>query len=657
MKTRFNRIAILALALAASCGLVEASDAVVVPQQHWSFQPVKRPTPPEVGDQSLSAIDRFIRAGLKAKGLRPVARADWRTLVRRVWFNITGLPPTPEELEAFLATASPATYRQLVDRLLADRGYGERWGQHWLDVIRYAESEGFEYDRHLPDGWRFRDYVINSFNEDKPFERFITEQLAGDELEPTTPETLVAAGFHRLGPVRRNAGNPDIALSRNEVLTERTDIIGSAFLGLSVGCARCHDHKLDPISQRDYYQLEAYLAATAEHNVSLATEARQQEWEQATKALDARIARVKKSLTAANEDAKEKLAAQLKQLEAQRPSALPTITSIRDDSAERTPIHILKRGVWEQKGEAVGMRPPAVLVSDALPELAADTPRPRLRLAAWLTDPANPLTARVIVNRIWQHHFGTGLVKTANDFGLNGARPSHPELLDHLAAELVRHDWRLKPIHRMILLSAAFQQTSQVSEPRAERLDPENRLLWRGPHRRLQAEEIRDAMLAVSGRLNPRAGGPGVMLPVDPELIALLYKPAQWVVTTDAREHDRRSIYLVAKRNLRLPFLEVFDQPTLINPCARRESGTHAPQALELLNGRTSNDLADAFAQRLRAEAGDNPERQIARAYQLAAGRSPSPREHRLATAFLRSGSLREFALAVFNLNAFLHVF
>ena len=346
-------------------------------------------------------------------------------------------------------------------------------------------------------------------------------------------------------------------------------------------------------------------------------------------------------------------------LDASIPPPPATIPAIRNDAAHRTPIHVLKRGVWENKGEAVGPRPPGVLVSDDWPELPAGVPDPRTRLARWLASPDHPLTARVIVNRLWQHHFGTGLVKTVNDFGTHGDRPSHPESLDWLAASMVEGGWRLKPIHRFILLSATYRQSSHPPADCVEgpsREDPENRMLWRFNRRRLEAEEIRDAMLSASGRLNPRAGGPSVMVPVDRGIVQALYKPSQWRAARDPAEHDRRSIYLIAKRNLRPPFLEVFDAPTLATSCPRREASTHAPQALELLNGPMANDLAAAFAGRLRRETGGDPGATVRRGYLLAIGRPPSPSEEAIAREFLRDGRLEDFALALFNLNGFLYV-
>lgn len=630
--------------------------------QHWSFLPIRDVGPPavEMPDRNRSPIDAFILKRLQLNGLTPAQTAPASELIRRVTFDLTGLPPSPEEIAAFeFASKSDAeaACAALIDRLLASPHYGERWGQLWLDVVRFAETEGFEYDRHLPDGWRFRDYVIEAFNTDLPFDRFLKEQIAGDELEPPSHRAQVAAGFHRLGAVRRNAGNPEIALSRNEVLTERTDIIGSAFLGLTMGCARCHDHKLDPISQKDYYRLQAYFAATQERNILLVPKAEQTAWEKETERIKQEIARLKKKSANAGENDGEALKARIKALEKQSPPQPPTITSIRNESDKRTPIHVLKRGAWDLKGEPVGMRPPSVLVPDATPELPADTMRPRTRLAEWLTRPDNPLTARVIVNRVWQHHFGVGIVKTANDFGSHGDRPSHPELLDYLATRFVRDGWSLKTLHRTLLLSAAYRQSSHVAPNEiAATTDPENRLLWRFNRRRLTAEEIRDAMLDISGRLNPKTGGASVMLPVDKELIKLSYKPEQWQISPDPADQNRRSVYLIAKRNLRLPFMEVFDQPTMLASCARRESGTHAPQALELLNGDTANQLAHAFAKRLEREAGNDAARQIERAYRLATGRPPTAEETRLAAAFLKDQSLKEFSLALFNLNAFLYV-
>ena len=665
-------------------------------RKHWSFQPVKKPSLPTPQDAAwvTTPIDAFIAAKREERHWPAAPAASKVELIRRVTFDLTGLPPTVAEIDAFLNDASPDAYERLVDRLLSSKHFGERAAQHWLDVVRYAETEGYEYDQHVPDAWRYRDYVIDSFNNDKPFDRFVSEQIAGDELDPKGEACLAATIFHRLGPVRRNAGNPEIALSRNEVLTERTDILGATFLGLTVGCARCHNHKLEPISQKDYYRLQAYLAATAEHNIVMATDDEKKSLEAELKKFKDEIAEVQKRVATATGPEKERLMEQVEHLQDRVPPHLPTIPSTRNDFAKRTAVHVLRRGVWENKAEPVGPRPLSVLVSDEMPELSADEAAPRTQLARWLTSPDHPLTARVIVNRIWQQHFGVGLVKTANDFGLKGERPSHPELLDWLAASLMENGWHLKSLHRVMVLSNTYRQSSRSpnfaetlsdkregeapAEPRTaqhgsagaspsrnsasriaaeiRREDPENRLLTRFNRRRLSAEEARDAMLAVSGRINVTSGGPSVIVPVDPEMIQLLYKPSQWKVTPSVSEHDRRSIYLIAKRNLRLPFFENLDAPTLQASCSRRESSTHAPQSLELLNGALANDLARSFALRLERDSAGDPKKIVELAFRAALGRSPTADEESRSRLFLKEQPLSEFALAIFNLNGFLYV-
>ncbi|MGO9471190.1 MAG: PSD1 and planctomycete cytochrome C domain-containing protein [Isosphaeraceae bacterium] len=637
----------------------ESRGGLDLARRHWAFQPLRQPPIPPTKEPARvrNPVDAFVLARLQERGWPFAASASRTEWIRRVTFDLTGLPPTPDEVESYERDSAVDADTRLVDRLLSSPRYGEHWAQHWLDVVRYAETEGYEYDRSVPDSWRFRDYVIDSLNRDKPFDRFLTEQIAGDEIGPDDPECQIASIFHRLGPVRRNAGNPEIALSRNEVLTERTDIIGSAFLGLTIGCARCHNHKLEPVSQKDYYRLQAYVAATEENNINLAPEAEFKAWEAKTHRLKNQIARLKQKLRAAGDPERKRLAQEIEALNDAMPPPPPTIPAIKNDISRRTRIRVLQRGIWENQGEPVAPRPPSVLVLDAEPELPADVRDPRTRLARWLTSSEHPLTPRVIVNRIWAHHFGMGLVKTVNDFGTHGERPSHPELLDWLAASFVRNGWRLKPLHRMIVLSNAYRQSgrSPVATD-AERSDPENRLLWRFSRRRLTAEEIRDAMLAVSRRLNPKPGGPSVIVPVDPELVKLLYKPSQWQVTTAKAEHDRRTIYLLAKRNLRLPFMEAFDAPALQSSCSRRESSTHAPQALELLNGRLSNDLARSFASRLRAESPSAMPEAVDRAFRLALGRAPTDLERASSLAFLRDQPLEDFTLALFNVNEFLYV-
>lgn len=646
------RTPLYVLAIAAC---LHAADYTAAERRHWAFQKRSEPAIPAIAGVT-SPVDAFIRALLKKEGLQPSAKADRVRLIRRVYFDLTGLPPTPQEVDAFVADRSPDAYAKVVDRLLASPRYGERWAQHWLDVVRFAESDGFEYDTHRPDAWRYRDYVIRSFNQDKPFNQFITEQLAGDEIDAANQEYRIAAGFNRLAALRKNAGNQEVASSRNEVLTEMTNIVGSAFLGVTVGCARCHDHKFDPIRQKDYYRMQAHFAAVHENEVPLASVEEQNAWKAKKDAVDAEMKAIKAQMKGLKGDDLMRMQAKLKETEAKVPDPLPALYSVHNDYEKFKPVHVLHRGEYTKPGDEVHPRSLGVLLEDGAPELGADVKNPRTHLAQWITDANNPLTARVAVNRIWHYHFGRGLVATPNDFGRMGQRPSHPELLDYLANRFVEGGWKWKPIHRMILLSETYQQSSQTQSAAATEKDPDDKLLWRFPKRRLEAEEIRDAMLVASGRLNTKEGGPSIMLPVDQELINLLYKPSQWVVAADPKEHDRRSVYLLAKRNLRLPFMEVFDSADLLLSCPRREASTHAPQALELLNGHISNGMADALTARLIEYAGKSPSKQVTYAWRWVTGREPSAAERKISEAFLQKQPLREFALAMFNLNAFLYV-
>ena len=635
-------------------------------RRHWAFQPRKDPTPPAFTAPVDKAwvktpVDAFILAGLKKAGLRPAPAADRATLIRRVTFDLTGLPPTPEEIDAFVRDQSPKAWEKVVDRLLASPHYGEQWGRHWLDVVRFAESDGYEYDMHRPDAWRYRDYVVESFNTDKPYTDFVKEQLAGDEIDAKNPTMLVASGFNRLGPLRKNAGNQDVASSHNEVLTEMTNIVGAAFLGVTVGCSRCHDHKFDPFRQSDYYRLQAHFAQTQPNDVVLASQEEQAQWKVKAAPLEQEKRRLQMQLRRAPDGEKAKLELQLEELDDKMPAPLASIYSVTDEPKKASPIQVLFHGDYLSPVAKVGVRPLGILLPEAEPEAPIETAQPRLKLAEWIVDPQNPLTARVMANRVWQYHFGAGLVSTPNDFGRMGTRPSNPELLDWLASRFVEGGWRIKPLHRMILLSSAYRQSSlSPIEKVAMEKDSENALLWKYSHRRLEAEELRDAMLAISARLNLKAGGPSFMSPIDPDLVLSLKRPQYWVATRDKTEYDRRTLYMIYKRNLRLPFEEVFDAPDTLLSCARREQSTHAPQALELLNGQTSNDLAAAFAARIMKERSTAAER-IDYAWRLAAGRSPTAAEKALAVKFLAGAPddparVKEFALAVFNLNAFLYV-
>jgi hypothetical protein len=556
----------------------------------------------------------------------------------------------------FVADKSSDAYSKLVEQLLSSPHYGERWGQHWLDIVRFAETDGFEYDTHRKDAWRYRDYVIRAFQNDKPYDRFVTEQLAGDEIAPKEDETLVAAGFNRLGPLRKNAGNQEVASSRNEVLTEMTNVVGSALLGVTLGCARCHDHKFDPIRQSDYYRIQGYFAAAQPQDIPKVSAEEQAAWKAKVDALDAEVKQLRRSMKTATPDERQARVKRIEEIQDNMPDPPAGLQSMSDDMEHKSEIHLLARGDYQNKGDAVGMRPLGVLLPDGTPELPQETQHPRAELAKWVADPDNPLTARVMVNRIWQYHFGRGIVATPNDFGRMGVRPTHPELLDYLANEFVASGFSVKHIHRLILNSNAYRQASSTTNAPAMEKDPENKLVWKFNRRRLEAEEIRDAMLAVSGTLNDKQGGPSVIVPIDQTLVGALYKPSQWAVTKDPAEHSRRSVYLIAKRNLRLPFMEVFDAPDTLVSCPRRESSTHAPQALELLNGDLANREAELLAKRLESEAGTDPRKQVDLAYRLVAGRAPSLKEMQESVAFLKTQSRREFALAVLNLNAFLYV-
>ncbi len=654
---------LLAVTPTAPLGKYTATD-----RKHWAFQKRSHPAVPTFTDSAdqawaKAAVDAFVLAQMKKEELSHAPMADRATLIRRLSFDLTGLPPTPSEISAFVADRSPHAWEALVERKLASPHYGERWGQHWLDVVRYSDTDGFEYDTHRFSAWRYRDYVIRAFNNDKPYDRFVQEQIAGDEIAPSEDETLIAAGFNRLAPLRKNAGNQEVASSRNEELTEMTNIVGAGLLGVTLGCARCHDHKFDPFRQSDYYRLQAYFSAVHPNDVSKATPQEIAEWKRKAEPVEAEMKRLKAAIKAnKGGEGLTSLQKQLEEEEDRMPAPLPSIYSVQDDPSRKSEIHLLARGDYQTKGDSVGMRPIGVLLPPDTPELPEDTKKPRVELAKWITDPDNPLTARVMVNRIWEYHFGRGIVATPNDFGRMGERPTNPELLDYLANEFVTSGFSVKHVQRLILLSNTYQQSSAVTVAAKEK-DPEDKFLERFPRRRLEAEEIRDAMLSIAGNLNEKAGGPGVIVPIEPSLVNALYKPSQWAVTKDPEEWNRRGVYLLAKRNLQLPFMQVFDAPDMQVSCPRRESSTHAPQALEMLNGSLANQQAKILAARLLREAGASHRRQVDLAYRLATGRAPKPDEMQLALRFLQAPSKEaetaareQFALAMFNLNGFLYL-
>jgi hypothetical protein len=616
----------------------------------WPFKPPQRPAVPTVSEASwvTNSIDAFILAKLEEKGLRPNQPADKRTLLRRITFNLTGLPPTLEETAAFLKDESPDAYLKVVDRLLASPRYGERWAQHWLDVVRYAETDGFKQDAVRPNAYRYRDYVIKAFNNDLPYDRFVLQQLAGDELEPNNPDAIVATGLNRLYPDEYNAAN--IKQRRQEIMDEVTDVTGLAFMGLTMGCAQCHDHKFDEILQTDYFRLQAFFTpmlprddvviASAEERREFA--AKQAAWEDATreiraeidailqphvekafrdaiekyeqdiqaillmkpqdrseqqkqwavqaeKLLDGKSEEAIKKLKAKEKDRYEELKKKLAEFDHLKPKPLATAMTISDAGRQAPPTYRLATGNFRKPQEEVQPGFPNFLgateASIGPSSQATESTGRRSALARWLTRPDHPLTARIMMNRVWQHHFGVGIVGTSNDFGAMGDEPTHPELLDWLAVEFIERGWSLKAMHRLMVTSAAYQQSSFVDptndqHAKAREADPENNLLWHFRRRRLDAESIRDAMLQVSGELNLRMFGPSAR----PDLPKGFKSTYAWQADEKPEDRNRRSIYVFARRNLRLPLLESFDSPDMHNSCARRANTTTAPQALLLLN-------------------------------------------------------------------------
>jgi hypothetical protein len=693
-------VAILGLALpltGAAADSPEKSRGSFTAEQrgYWALQKVVQPNSPTVRDSGWvrNPVDAFILAQLEAKNLRPSAPADRATLIRRVSLDLIGLPPTPQEVEAFLNDPSPGAYEKVVDRLLASPQYGERWARHWLDLARYAESEGFKSDETRPNVWRYRDYVIRALNTDKTYDRFVQEQIAGDELWPNDPDARLATAFNRHYPDESNARN--LLQRRQEILNDITDTVGSVFLGLTYGCARCHNHKFDPILQADYYRLQAFFAnVRANDDFALIPPAAVQErqdkmtvWEEKTRSirdemkslLEPRRRRMVDELFAkypaeiqsailkpASErtpiewqmyykakpymnPSDEDVADNLKDNEKARwlalnkelanyssfyPGDLPIGTGIVDVSQQAPKTHVLAVGVYDSPKEEV--QPGFLTILDPAPAkiltpAGAETSGRRSALAHWLTDADNPLTARVMVNRLWHYHFGHGIVATPSDFGNMGDPPSHPALLDWLAGEFVRQGWSLKAMHRLMVTSNTYQQAS-VFNAAGEKIDPQDVWLWRFPRQRLEGEVIRDSALSVSGSLNLEMNGPSVF----PELPPGMQSRGGWRVTESPAERDRRSVYVFVRRNTRYPLFEAFDMPDTHESCARRDVTTTAPQALSLLNSRLTLEWAQAFAARVLASAGSSPEKQVDLAYRLAYSRHPDDTEMSIAKTFFK---------------------
>ena len=669
----------------------------------WSLQKVAPVAPPAVRHREWvrTPIDAFIVARLEEKGLAPAPRADRATLLRRAYLDLVGLPPSPEDVAAFVADQSPRAFAKVVDRLLASPQYGERWARHWLDLARYAESEGFKADETRPNAWRYRDYVINALNADTPYDRFIREQIAGDELWPDDPDARIATAFNRHYPDESNARN--LMQRRQEILNDVTDTVGAVFLGLTYGCARCHDHKYDPILQKDYYRLQAFFANMRAADDMVLTPAPEVErhraqlavWEEKTRDIRARLeaieapkrqelvddlvtkyppevqsaiakapaertsiewqmyykakpyidpsshAYVATSRAIGNAlkgDAKKQwqaVKAELDALAPLHPGDLAIGTGIADASREAPLTHTLRVGVYDAPVEPVEPGFLTILApgpATVTPPAGMPSSGRRTALANWMSSADNPLTARVMVNRIWHYHFGSGLVATPSNFGTAGERPSHPQLLDWLAGEFVRQGWSVKTMHRLIMNSSVYQQASMLSSPSATELDPQNTLLWRFPRHRLEGEAIRDAALAVAGELNPKMGGPSIF----PELPPGMESRGGWRTSPDAADRNRRSVYVFVRRNTRYPMFEAFDMPDTHESCPRRDVTTSPVQALTLLNSAVALEWAQSLASRVIAAAGTDREAQIHTAYKLAYSRRPTAAEAKTALDFYR---------------------
>jgi mono/diheme cytochrome c family protein len=613
----------------------------------WAFQPVGRPPPPSFKSRrDGNAIDAFVFSQLESKGFNPNPSASKRELIRRAYFDLIGLPPTPEQIAAFEKDESPDAWAKLIDHLLALPQYGERWARHWLDVVRFAQSNGYERDGEKPYAWRYRDYVVKALNEDKPYDQFIREQIAGDELDQVTFDSIIATGFQRLGVWDDEPD--DKRMAEFDELDDVLSTTGTTFLGLSLGCARCHDHKFDPIPQADYYQLlsffrnlrlneNARLALDSPSYVPLAGRAAIEQWQRGH---ETRLKPLQDQLAGAkNEDEKKKLSAKIETVKAERPP-FEWALAVRERGSKPPPTHLLVRGNAGTPGAEVQ---PAFLnvlgaIKPSFPESppeAASSGRRRV-LAEWIANPRNPLTARVMVNRIWQHHFGRGIVGTTSDFGRAGTLPSHPKLLDWLAAEFMENGWSIKKLHKTILLSQTYRLSSRNDNPRALAADPGNDLLWRQNLRRLEAEAIRDTILSISGTLNLKSGGRGFFPHLGGEVLAGQSRPGlDWEIST-VEEESRRTLYAYVRRTMLPPVLEAFDYNNTATPLSERPITTVAPQSLMLLNDEFLQHQAAAFALRLLREAGPTPESRVRRGFELAVGREATKREGQLAGNFLK---------------------
>jgi hypothetical protein len=588
-----------ATAVSAMAEEIEEAPITSAAREHWSFQLLKRPPLPDVKNAALARnqIDLFLLARLQEREIEQQPEADRETLIRRVTLDLTGLPPSPSEIDAFLADQSLDAYEQLIDRLLASPMSGERFAQPWLDLARWAETDGFEHDVERPDAWKYRDWVIDALNADLPYDQFLSQQLAGDEIHPGDPVAQTATGFCLAGP-----DMPDINLKderRHTVLNDIASTVGSVFMGLQFGCAQCHDHKYDPISQADFYRLRAIFEPAVDFSGHVLREGKQKD-----------------------------------------------IAS-----------HFYVRGDFRRQGPEVNASLPRVVnwwndeVQPPSPDEKSSTRRKQL--ATWLTRDDHPLTGRVMANRLWQQHFGRGLTETPSDFGTIGDPPLHKELLDWLATELVEQDWSVKSLRRLIVTSATYRQASRPSGDNtawraALEKDPRNLFFSRYPRHRVSGEMLRDMMLATSDSLNTDQHGKGVRPPLPKEVVQTLLSPDHWKVSAAPADHYRRSVYVFARRNLRYPMFEAFDRPAATASCPQRPSSTIAPQSLILFNSDFSSETARRLAESVLREVPGDRERQIEVLYRRTVGRRPTKEELSDITAFFQLRSSEQDAAEAF---------
>jgi hypothetical protein len=686
-------------------------------KKHWSFQPVRRPDVPQVdGDWARNEIDALILKQLQANGLTPNPRAEPRELIRRAYYDLTGLPPSPEAVEAFAKDPSPEAWSKVIDELLESPHYGEQWGRHWLDLVRYAETNSYERDGAKPFVWRYRDYVIQSFNNDTPYNRFLTEQLAGDELPDRTPESIIATGFYRLGRWDDEPADPELAYYDD--LDDIVTTTGQSLLGMSINCARCHDHKIDPVPQSDYYSLIAFFRGVKRYGqrshesvmessvmeiskpenadlLKAAIERHANELKNVERELTEIEKKVTQDFNGVEKDdfqdevnrvrliAKRKggllkenevnhyrhLTNRRNQLRDNPPTGMAQALCVKEDVGGMKPTHVLLRGNPGSPGDEVQPAFPSVL-SPPTPEIVAPangtSSGRRMALAKWMTSPENPLTSRVMVNRVWHYHFGRGIVRSTSDFGFQGNKPTHPELLDWLAATFVEKGWSMKAMHRLMMTSATYQMSSRGREDALAK-DATNDHFWRYDMRRLSAEEVRDSILWANGTLNEdRMFGPSIYTKIPDEVKAGQSQPGSGWGNSSPEDVARRSIYIHVKRSLLDPILESFDMADTDQTCPVRFVTTQPTQALGLLNSQFILEQSELFAKMVAEKHPESTEAQVRMALQRVCQREPSAEEVarglQLIDKLQKDDGLnadqarKYFCLVSLNLNEFLYL-